>query len=120
MATVELEHHGAAPGQTSDVRRPETDRFDERCERVGKARQLEALRQVRGPAGPRLVPCHNRELVGQSGDLRLPDAAVIGRTVDKDQRRPGTDSLVGDLEPARLHRLHERNVRVKRTAPTRN
>ena len=92
------------------MRGPELERFDERCERVREARQVEALRQVGGPASPWLVPCHDGELVGQTGKLRLPHAAVLGRAVDKDQGRPFTDPLVGDLEPARLDKLHHCNV----------
>ena len=84
MAAVELEHHGSTPGQASDVRGPELKRFEQRCEPVREARQAEALRQVGGPAGPRLVPCDDCELVGQTSKLRLPDAAVLGRAVDKD------------------------------------
>jgi hypothetical protein len=84
MAEVELEHHGSTPGQASDLRAPELKRFEQRCEPVRKARQADALRQVGGPASPWLVPCDDCELIGQTSKLRLPNAAVLGRTVDKD------------------------------------
>ena len=110
MAAVELEHHRATPGQAGEVRRPELERFDQRCKPVRKTRQAEALRRVGGPAGPWFVPRHDRELVGQASKLRFPDAAVLGRTVDEDQGRPLTDPLVGDPEPARLDKLHPRKL----------
>ena len=112
MAAVELEHHRATPGQACEVRGPEIKRLEQRGKRIRETRQAEALRQVGRPARPRLVPRDDGELVGQTGKLRLPDAAVLGRAVDQDQRRPLTDPLVGDPEPAHLDRLHLRNVLV--------
>ena len=106
VTAVELEHHRAAPGHPGDVRRPEPQRLDQRREPVREARQVEAFGQVGGPAGPWLVPGHDGELVGQAGELRLPDAAVLGRAVDQDQERPLADPLVGDPEPVRLDKLH--------------
>ena len=88
------------------MRGPELEGFDQRCEPVRKVRQVEALRRVGGPASPWLVPGHDGELVGQAGKLRLPDAAVLGRAVDKDQGGPLTDPLVGDRESVRLDKLH--------------
>lgn len=85
MSAVQLQRNGAAPGQTGHVRRPELKRPDERCKPVREARQGHSRGQVRGPASPWLVPGNDGELVGQHGELRLPDTAVLGRAVDKDQ-----------------------------------
>jgi hypothetical protein len=111
MAPVELERHGATPGHAGDVRRPDPERLDQRRERVRVAGQAEALRQVGGPAGPWLVPGDDRELLGQADELELPDAAVLGGAVDKDQGWSLTGPLVGDPEPARLDELHSWTVR---------
>jgi WhiB family redox-sensing transcriptional regulator len=63
-----------------------------------------------GAARPRLVPGDDRELVGQGGELRLPDAAVLGGAVHEHQRRPLADALVRNLEPLRQDDLQHPNV----------
>ena len=88
------------------MRRPESECFDQCGEPVREVRQAEDLRQVGGPSSSRFVPCHNGELVGKAGQLRLPHPTVHGRAVDEDHRRPLTDPLIGDRDSAGLDKLH--------------
>jgi hypothetical protein len=109
MVAVELLYDSAAPGEPGDVRRAERERLDQRREAVRVVRQAEIRRHIRGAARPRLVPGDDRELAGQRGELRLPQAAVLGGAVHEHQRRPLADALVGDLQPVRPDDLHRRN-----------
>ena len=78
MAVVELQHDGAAPREAGDVRRAERERLDHCREAVRVVRQPEPRRHIGGASRPRLVPGDDRELIGQSADLRLPHAAILG------------------------------------------
>jgi hypothetical protein len=59
-----------------------------RAEMLGDTGENHPDRWVGGLASPWLVPCDECELVGQTSKLRLPNAAVFGRTVDKDEVSP--------------------------------
>ena len=108
MVAVELLDDRAAPGDAGDVRRAGRERLDQRREAVRVVRQAEIRGHIRGASRPRLVPGDDRELVGQSSELRPPHAAVLGGAVHEHQRRPRADALVGDLEPVRPDDLHRR------------
>ena len=91
--------------------RPEIKALQQPGKRIRDVRQTEAVRKVRGPAGPRLVPGDDGELVGQVGELRRPDAAVVSGAVDEDQGRSLALAPVGDREAGRLDTLLLSNVR---------
>ena len=82
------------------MRGAELDRLDQRREAVRVLREAKISGYVRGTARARLVPGNDRELVGQRGELGLPDAAVLPGSVHKRHRRSFADALVRDLEPA--------------------
>ncbi len=110
MVAVELLDDSAAPGEADDVRRAERDRLDQRREAVRVLRQAETRGHVRGAARPRLVPGDDRELVGQSSQLRLPYPTILGAAVHEDERRPLAHPLIRELESVRPHDLHPPNL----------
>src|SRR5215218_4078462 len=110
MVAVELQCDGAAPGEAGNVRRTERERLDQCRETVRVVRQAEIRGYVGGSACARLIPRDDRELVGQSGELRPPDAAIRGGAVHEHQRRSRADTLVGELEPVHRNDLHRRNL----------
>ena len=114
MMAVEPQYNNAAPGEAGDVRLAERERFDQLREAVRVVLQAEICWHIRRAARPRLVPSHDRELVGQSRELRLRQAPIRGGTVHEHQRRSLADTLVGDLEPVRPDTLHRRNLRTPR------
>ena len=110
MAAVQLQHDSAAPRQAGDVRRAQRERLDQRRQAVRVVGQTESLGQVGGVARSGFVPRDDRELVGQAGELRPPDASVLGGAMDQHQRRALAEALVGDLKPVRTNDLHRRNL----------
>jgi hypothetical protein len=57
--------------------------------------------------GPRRVPGYDRELVGESVELRRPGRWSVSHiAVEKHERRPAPHPLIGDLEPVDLDPLH--------------
>jgi hypothetical protein len=110
MAAVELQRHGAAPGDAGDVRRPQIERVDERRKAVRIVRENEIRGDVRRVTCARFVPGHEGELVSQPGELWLPHPRVRRGPVHKHQWRALADVLVGDLEPVRPNELHLLNL----------
>jgi hypothetical protein len=77
------------------------------CEAVRVVRQVKLRWQIRGAPSAWFIPGNDRELVGQSGELRLPDTPVVPGAVHEYERRPFADALVSDLETACPDNLHE-------------
>lgn len=105
--SVELKDDGAAPRQPAHVCR-HTERLQECRQRGRVSRQPEGRRHVRGSAGSRLVPSDDREIIGESGDLRAPLPRISGCAVDEHQGRSVARLVVGDvqfacLNPMRAH-----------------
>ena len=70
-------------------------------------RQGKLPRQIRGAPSAWFIPGNDRELVGQTGELRLPDAPVVPAAMYEHERRPFADALVSHLETACADNLHE-------------
>ena len=70
---------------------------------MGGSRSLRSVSAIRASSRPRRG---GADVVGRGGNPRLPDAAVLGRAVGKDQEGPFTDPLVGDLESVRFDKRH--------------
>ncbi len=99
--------------EAADAHRPELERLDQRREAVRVIREAEIRGHVRGAARPRLVSGDDPELVGQRGELRPPDATVLGGTAYEHERQPLANALVGDLEPIRSDDLHRRTLQAR-------
>ena len=69
MAAIELLRQDPAPREPGDVRGAEAERGEERRQRIGVPREAEILRRVRRATDAGLVPCDDRELVGQLVEL---------------------------------------------------
>ena len=110
MVAVELQHDGAAPGETGDMRRPEIERVDHGREAVRVVSKDEIRGHVRRATRPRLVPRDDGELVRQCDELWPPHAGIHRSAVDEHERRPFADALVGDLEAVRPTDLHHLNL----------
>ena len=99
---VELQGDRAAPREARDMRRAELELLDQRGEAVRVAGQVEVRGDVGRLARAGLVPRHDRELVGQALELRLPEAPVRRGAMHEHERRPLTGAPVGDVEPVPL------------------
>ena len=107
MSPHELERKHAPERDARHVRGRETQRRQEPRETVGVVGEAERLWWIRGPTRPRGVPGDDGELVGESLELRAPRRHSVSEvSVEKHERRPRADALVGDLQPVDLGRLH--------------
>src|SRR5215216_6055827 len=114
MAAVELQRDRAAPGATRDMSGPEIEGIDQRREAVRIVREAKIRGHVGRATRSRLVPRDDGELVCKRGELWLPNAGILRRTVHEHERRPLAGALVDDLESGRPNDVHGGNVQPAR------
>jgi hypothetical protein len=75
----ELQDERAAPGEPADVDGSEREGLDQPRQGVGVVAEAEVSGHVGRAARAGFVPSDDRELIGQGGQLGLPDSAVLRR-----------------------------------------
>lgn len=115
VVAVKLERDSSAPGEARDVSRAKRERIDKPREAVRVIRKTEIRGQIGGVAGPGFIPGDDRELAGQSSELRLPDAAVIAGAMNEHERRSLASALIRDIkarDPDDVHGSKRTSVRT--------